>query len=507
MLHKNAALIPGVVLLFLGSAPFTALFAVEDSFREEKKEKNKTLRELNKEGIDLAREGKYPEALEKFQYLEHTDKISAVLYNNIGYTHQLKKDYTNAIKSYQKSVQMDPQLVIPRQNLGQLLFNRENYKEAIEHGEKVLSFEPDNQSVKEWLPTAYQRYRSQLKAEASIDDKNRLGNSPYDILKNIGWQNLRLDFYARNILTIAGGSLNYYNRPIGFRIPMKFNLDVRALLRFKLEYESIAFAGILNPAFIAAEQNIELGYPFQNLYFGVGVKLTQANLEREAGFLGIRDEKTTDDFKLGFHFSRESNRYDAYVSIFSRYLFRDGEENPRGVRLDRNFLLVSNLIKPGWGSGFFKPRFLVDFLINEWYFVEYETPPPFNRAILGHYFGYYDLTLGVFIGDQSNKKVYSSIELGLKVVNRFYFRDLSDPNPFAFGNGQGFFGLTTSDSALRGDDFLGGFRTYATRFILLARFSVAYYFIFEGSLAYELIPPSIADINVFEVGLKVSFRI
>ena len=91
MFLKSAALILCVSLLFFGSTPFTALFAVEDSFREEKTEKNKTLRELNKEGIDLAREGKYPEALQKFRYLEYTDKISAILYNNIGYTHQLKK--------------------------------------------------------------------------------------------------------------------------------------------------------------------------------------------------------------------------------------------------------------------------------------------------------------------------------------------------------------------------------------------------------------------------------
>ena len=265
------------------------------------------------------------------------------------------------------------------------------------------------------------RYQAQPKVESSVNAKDKPKKSPYDILKNIGWQNLRLDIYSRNILTMVGSNLNYYNRPIGFRVPLKFNVDVQAFLRFKLEYESIAFAGILNPAFIAAEQNIELGYPFKDIYFGVGVKLTQANLEREAGFLSIRNEKTTNDFKLGFHFSRESNRYDAYVSIFSRYLFRDGSENPQGVRLDRNFLLVSNLIKPGWGSGFFRPRFLLDFLINEWYFVEYDTPPPFKQPILGHYFGYYDLTVGLFIGNQPNKKVYSSFEVGLKVVNPFLF--------------------------------------------------------------------------------------
>ena len=50
-------------------------------------------------------------------------------------------------------------MVIPRQNLGKLLFEQENYKEAIEHGEKVLALDPENQHVKEWLPIAYQGIR------------------------------------------------------------------------------------------------------------------------------------------------------------------------------------------------------------------------------------------------------------------------------------------------------------------------------------------------------------
>ncbi len=471
-----------------------------DSFQAESSDKNKSMRELNQKGINLAKEGKYKEALEKFQYLEYIDGMSAILYNNLGYTYQLKGDSPKAIESYKKSVGINPKLISPRQNLGKLLFESGKCKQAIFHGEYALSIDPTNSKVKKWLPAAHE------KCKKFAQDKEKQIFEPRNILLNLAWETLKIDYSIKNIFTPEGG-LDDYLQPIGLKLPMKFNLDVRTYFQLKLKLESLAFTGTLNPVVIPSQEIIELGHWFEKLYVGFGMMFTQMNLTDPSVPFGagsvrtIKDIFLANDFKLGLSFEHTSNTYEIKTSVFPRYLFRDSTSGSHGVSFDRNFLSIINTIKTNWNFGFWTPRFLVNFVINEWYITEYQ--PVANVPIRGHYFAYYDLDFGVSVGELPSKKKFSTIGFGLKITARAYFLDLNDTNPFAFGNGQGFFGLTTGDEALQGK-ILSGFRTYATTVSFSSKQSIYYYFIIEESIAYTYVG---SGLNVFDISLKFSFHI
>ncbi len=467
-------------------------FVVADSFKDEV---GLSVKELNERGIELAREKRYTEALKKFKYLEYTDKISGILYNNLGYTYQLKGDYQKAIEHYKKSVKMNPQLVSSQQNLGELLFKLGNYKEAIKYGENVLKIDSNNVKVKKWLPTAYQKYNE---------------GYAHNILLKAGWEKVRVDYFVQNIFTIEGKKFQYYFHPIGFGLPMRFNLEIRTYFQIKLKLNSIAFTGILNPAIVSGEEIIEVGYSFKKVYFGFGVMLTQINFKNDSipfSDSKIRTIKTIDkatDYKLGVSFIYESYDYDLMISIFPRYLFRDSSSGSYGISFDRNFIDLTYILKTHWNWGFFTPRIISTFVMNEWYITEYQSSR--DKPLLGHYFGYYDFTVGLIFGKRPHQKSFSSVEVGFRSTARMYFLDINDTNPFAFGNGQGFFGLTIEEQNFKGR-LNDGLRSYALRLEIFSKQSVYHYFIFKESLVYEfmLTPPK--NVSSLALNIEISYSI
>ena len=478
---------------------------IADGFRKELIDKNESIKTLNQKGIELARKGHYERALKKFQYLEYIDNISAILYNNLGYTYQLKGDSPNAIKNYKKSIKIKPKMIFPRQNLGKLLFESGKYKNAIVHGEYVLSIDPKNSEVMKWLPTAYKRYKELVNHNNSATNKEKQKKifNPYDILLNLAWETLKIDYYVKNIFTLQD-DLSYYSQPIGLQLPMTFKLDVRTYFQLKFKLESLAFTGILNPMIVPSEETIEIGYWFEKMYVGFGIMLTQMNLANPSVPFGTGSIRTIEnitsasDFKFGLSFDYTSHTYDLTASIFPRYLFRDSSSGSHGISVDRNFISIDSVLKTNWDWGSWRPRFLVDFVVNEWYITEYQ--PVAKVPIQGHYFGYYDLGFGMSVKELSSKKKWCTLEFGFKITNRFYFLDLNDTNPFAFGNGQGFLGLNTSGEGKT----ISGFREYTAIISLFSKQFIHSYFIIEESIAYTYVN---SKLSVFDINLKFSFHI
>ena len=507
MKRKNSLLIGflfAAILVLIGSY---ASYALEAKFEKE-----------NSEAVDLAQRGRYKDAMRIFRKSLSRDKQVAISYHNIGYTYFLEGKPKQAKEYYQKSINVNPKLVPPRAKLGKILYEEKNYKGAIDQGERVLKLDPKERSVKGWLPDAYEKYTEQRIIEMSRKRIKGTGHTtedvsaafdPFAALRRLGWRSFKLEYGVKNIMTLSkeGGSLKYRTYPIGLKVPMSFYLEVRSLLfQVNLQFESPYPTGLANPQFIERESTLELIYYHRKFSFGAGFKLIEANLSNlDTTTIGISNfpvnpilsEKML-DFKLGLKFGYNSKGLDIDFTVYPRYLFRDTANGIAGSSVfDRNFALATLRTKGYENSHFWKTRYIVGFELSEWYVTEY-----FEDSIQGHYFGYYELVLGLFFGNFQKKNEDYPVEIGFLIRNRLFFRDLSDNDPFAFGNGQGFFGLSTDDitSRIPFPGFL--YTSHAIQPYVKARFFN--FLILEGALGFEFAPNKSAPFNFLLFYIKIS---
>ena len=174
-------------------------------------------------------------------------------------------------------------------------------------------------------------------------------------LRRLGWRSIELGYNVNNILGIpkGGGSLRYGAYPIGLRVPMDFDLEIRSLfLQLNLKFQSPYYTGSFHPQFISSETTLELSYLYKRFSFGAGFKYSAANFDNlDLSTAGIENFFTTDnknirDYKLGVKFGYASDLFDIDFTVYPRYLFRDGRNNPIGTaRFDRNFASLTSRTK------------------------------------------------------------------------------------------------------------------------------------------------------------------
>ena len=478
----------------------------------------KTFDKKNTRAVDLAEKGNYEAALRIFQGSLKGDKLRAITYHNIGYTFQLQKKYKEAKKYYRKSIVRDPKLAPPRAKLGKLLYNEKNYQEAIVQGEKGLAIDPKERSIKEWLPDAYKKYTEGRLIKINQKDLTK-GRSTEDIsgaydpfaaLRRLGWRSFKFEYIVHNILSVPkGGGVNYESLPIGFRIPMTLDIEIRSLLMgVHINFQSPYYTGSFNPQFIERETTLELLYPFKRLSFGLGLKFSEANFVDQSLPPGLEnfftngltpENERVKDYKIGLKFVNDAKFFHLDITVYPRYLFRDKTSNREGlVSFDRNFASLKTKFKPTPRAAFWNPRFLFQMIIDEWYITEYGV----DNSVTGHYFGYYDLILGVVMGNFENRYKKTPIEVGFILINRLFFRDLADTDPFAFGNGQGFFGYSSEDTSL--DNSIPGFLFTSHSFEAYIKTRFFNFLVLGLSLNFEFAPDNRSDFHFAHLRLTVS---
>lgn len=102
---------------------------------------------------------KFTEAIEFYSQFATADA-----YYRIGYSYDKLKDYSNAIKFYQKSIKVKPSAAAYG-SLANVYDEQKNYKKAVEFYNKELSLEPDSSVAYISLFDLYQRMKAYDKAE------------------------------------------------------------------------------------------------------------------------------------------------------------------------------------------------------------------------------------------------------------------------------------------------------------------------------------------------------
>jgi PGF-CTERM protein len=102
----------------------------------------KTADEWNNEGAGLLIEGKYEEALKAFDRTLEIDQQNTMAWNNKGFTLYLLERHEEAIGCCDKALEIDPQDVGAWNNKGLALYGLGRYEEAIECFNKALDTDP-----------------------------------------------------------------------------------------------------------------------------------------------------------------------------------------------------------------------------------------------------------------------------------------------------------------------------------------------------------------------------
>jgi len=475
---------------------------------------------LNWEGIDYSNDSKYLEAADRFtKAITLDDTRSARSYHNIAYTYELAGDKNKALENYQRAVVRNPQQIVSWASLGKMQYTMGLYKDAVISGETTLKLDPRNQSVPKWLPDAY----AKLAEQKMYDAKNDLSGDPAtnpncearpeqiaevgvhgSIVGAIDKQSTALNRYTtQGVLTTPGGVYAEFTplRELAFRLNAK-----------------TPYFGILNPNFYAGQENIEVQYNFKFFYFGGGIMFTQLNVASSTvppsatSYIQNSDYTALSDNKFGLFMGARDELMFFALRVYPRRLFADSTTDPKSNAFDINKIDIEyqRNLRLSFGGQPVDERTpvskgpfttaIVKFSIDEVYLTEYKPVTGVNA--LGHYFGIYDLSLGMEFGRLQREFDKMTWTWGVMLTGRMYFQNVSNSDVSSFGNGQGFFGFNSSNAASG-----NAFSSYRTTSFLISVFSsqlIKNRYVLRERFIFESTPGSERN---HAIGLTISFGI
>ena len=498
----------------------------------------KTPAQLNKEAIRAAEKGETENAI---NLLEQAAKLesnqSAVTFNNLGFAYEKVGNKQGAIKAYLRAVERNDKLIQPLQNAGRLYYETEDFRRAIEFGERTIKLDPQNREVISWLPDAYQKDAQRRLFElqnGKLPPGEQQQTTAIDPItgepiscktESKGSYTFGIEMNARADIMHSGGSWNLYKGMGTLPLPMKAFALLEPAENFSIYGEAGKMQmGLGNPNFIAGQQLMEFIYKDKAFSVGAGMLFnhlifTGSNLPASAGlssqgnsanYLRTSDVSGSTDVKFGLIGGANSENSSWDIKLYPRYLIKDTASSFNEVtfdyaRLEFNYRGGGGAAEKSEGEESSLPiSYSFKLHIDEVYLTEHNVVDGSDTKTFGHYFGRYDLGMGIVFGNLMPKFDSVPFEFGAEYVLRMYLRDLDDENPAAFGNGQGYFGLDTSNAA-SGSAFPGMVGT--THMIrLFSRQLISEYILLGQSLAFEMALKSF-DRNNFFAGLTVGIRL
>ena len=483
---------------------FCALFLFIHSgiFSQEPAEVDNAQRilELNRVGIELSEQGEYAEAIQKFEEASRLeDRRGSISWHNLAYAFEQSGDRKKAMASYINALERNPDLLPSLQNLSRLEYLEGNYRESIQYGEKVLQIDPRNREVPRWLPDAYARAAEKRmfdlrntdqpgEKENEEDYKPEMLDREYQI--HVG---MKVNPVFRFLKSSSALAIHTQGGPSV--IPNDLYASLRLNNFFELR-TSIGnpFFGLLQPAFMAGRQNIDYLIHHKSFYWGAGVQFTQLNLGKSAipdraDFLENTAYSDLSDTKFGIELGSKGKDTLFRIRFFPRYLFRDSE----GAAVQNRFDTADFLIEFRAMLDLFSKRdknnvfsatpaeFYARFQTSELYITEYSRPS--DSSTRSHWFGTYDIMVGMEFGSLKEKFDEIPFTIGFELAERLYFFDTGNTNLSGFGNSQGYFGFNL-DSALTGTSF-PGFRSNSHIFSFFSRQRFFTHWIFTQRLGLE----------------------
>ncbi len=456
---------------------------------------------LNEEGVESAQTGKYDRAIKRFESaVTVQDRNVAISYNNLAYTHLLAGNTDAAIENYRRAVQRNPNLVPALSNLGKLLYEKEEFAEAVEFGEKVLSVDPSNPDVRKWLPDAY-RKAAEKRMLVLEEQRQKQQVKTGDPLAPTGVamlpkppSTLTFETEGRFYANKGEKKLRQFQKEMPYHLPYSLDADIWSSneIQIVMNLSSPSF-GLFFPYILDYEEQLEIRFHSTGMFYGMGVHFAQANFQNDLildnrQFI-INDEyPKRSDIKLGLVFGSKSEFSTFLFQLYPRYLFQDPTRGPKSIEFDRVLTNIEyRLILPEEKNRPLIPwhtEFALAFSMNEAFITEYSAGA--NGENLGHYFGIYDVYVDFSFGKIKRTFNRTPRAIGFKFGQRIYFVEFNDTNPFSFGNGQGFFGFD-SDGALAGQTF-PTFRVNTTIVDLYAKQMIFNKIIVKETLGAEFSP-------------------
>jgi tetratricopeptide (TPR) repeat protein len=143
-------------------------------------------------GVGLYHKEKYEEALKAFEKAIELNPDKESAWNNKGATLSKLERYDEALKAHEKAIELNPNHIMALSNKGIALSNLERYDEALKAFEKAIELNPDDEVTwnnKGVTLDEYKRYDEALKAyEKAIElnpDKESAWNNKGATLSNL----------------------------------------------------------------------------------------------------------------------------------------------------------------------------------------------------------------------------------------------------------------------------------------------------------------------------------
>ena len=125
----------------------------------------------------------YREAIEAYK---QSPELNALLWNKIAIAYHQLGEQKTAKQGYEKSLKLDPNYAVARNNLGTIYHEQKNYRRAIREYKKALEFEPTSASFYSNLGTAEFARKRYKEAIQAYQEAVRLDPDVFERRNNVG---------------------------------------------------------------------------------------------------------------------------------------------------------------------------------------------------------------------------------------------------------------------------------------------------------------------------------
>jgi len=161
--------------------------------------KRRNARIAYNEGVKLQREARYREAVKSFRKAVELDPNLAEAYLNMAFCLQRIRRFDEAIKALQQALQIKPDFIEARYNLGTLYLKLSRYPEAIGELEKVVKARPYMAEARHNLGIALYHMNRYVEASTQFEEVIRARPKWAEAHYNLGLTWLRLSMKEKAI--------------------------------------------------------------------------------------------------------------------------------------------------------------------------------------------------------------------------------------------------------------------------------------------------------------------
>ena len=437
---------------------------------------------LNRRGVLMGEKKLYNNAIKEFdKSINHYDKFSSHVYHNKAYALEKRGRKNEAKAYYEEALRRNPRQILTGENLGYLYYRTKDYENAVKIGEHVMKIDPKNKRVPRWLPDAYKKRLKQrrdkkkkdldnkLKEKEKLDEEKDREKEAAEKAARKGY--FEVDFMIRTgIYPQEGNDYRFIVDPITY-IPVNLLLRFTPLVSWEFDiFGGNPYLGSDMPDTEIFHEGISATYKMSRVKLGIGIVFAHYLND-----IALGQSLNLWDVKMGFIIGYERYKYEFLFVAYPRLILYDGPFMT-GKTYDISYYTFHYKYKINSKVGFYV-------LLNsfEYWFFD-------HAAKISDYWGVYTFGFGITLGKLRKVSKKVDIKLTVELLQRLYYKDEDNTNPYGFFNGQGFFGLD-KDKFGKGDP-ISSFSTFGSSLALRIDEKVVSNFFIYQKILFEKSNPS-----------------